>query len=501
MEADTPTDEGRPAPRASATRGGLMRLFTNVAYDAEKGGSTPRHELSANTAVLKLSELPPYVADALRSLDVDGDGTINVGELHVGAEKADRSLKKSQFFRKLFVVLFGLWLAQLASTFGVVFGTVNYAKESIVNSDARMLTKDGRSTVQTAAAMLAVPLTSQLSDDAFLELKTISLTSPTGAVMHLSVLGFLRMPGTYGTVTVITHIGRIVLDGQSLSYIDDSQAALFQAAGFAVNTATRRLLQVRQLQGIFNAVSAVTSLGTTAPDFIPPPSLPDSFIMFARRLTPCVPVTPPAGQPVPVFTGTYTAGMPLPRTGVDLCDLLAIDNSQLLATYNDDGSVDQRFIAMQYTMYRMGPTLLRVEYQHPLVPEWLYVEVLDSSVAASPVQFSYQVSAADKGIGLVPLQTSSVASLVGPVAYYNTTEVTQSDLVAEALSSPLDYLGNTTLAGEDVRIWALKLNEGKFVAYWYDSVETQEVRRIAFGDFGVLDVVRWFARGLSICVC
>jgi hypothetical protein len=331
--------------------------------------------------------------------------------------------------------------------------------------------------------------------------------------MHLSVLGFLRMPGTYGTVTVVTHIGRIVLDGQTLSYIDDSQAALFQSAGFAVNTATRRLLQVRQLQGIFNAVAAVTSLGTTAPDFVPPPSLPDSFIMFARRLTPCVPVTPPAGQPVPVFTGTYTAGMPLPRTGVDLCDLLAIDNSQLLSTYNDDGSVDQRFIAMQYTMvrtrygyrgslaladhsairqYRMGPTLLRVEYQHPLVPDWLYVEVLDSSVAASPVQFSYQVAAADKGIGLVPLQTSSVASLVGPVAYYNTTEVTQSDLVAEALSAPLDYLGNTTLAGEDVRIWALKLNQvnnSKFVAYWYDSVETQEVRRIAFGDFGVLDVV------------
>ncbi len=155
------------ARTSAGTRGGLMRLFTNASYDAEKGGSTPRQELSSSTAVLRLSELPPYVADALRSLDVDGDGTINVGELHVGAEKADRSLKKSQFFRKLFVVLFGLWLAQLASTFGVVFGTVNYAKESIVNSDARMLTKDGRSTVQTAAAMLAVPLTSQLSDDAF----------------------------------------------------------------------------------------------------------------------------------------------------------------------------------------------------------------------------------------------------------------------------------------------------------------------------------------------
>jgi hypothetical protein len=40
--------------------------------------------------------------------------------------------------------------------------------------------------IHSASQMLAVPLTSQLSDDAFLELKTISLTSPTGAVVRAS---------------------------------------------------------------------------------------------------------------------------------------------------------------------------------------------------------------------------------------------------------------------------------------------------------------------------
>lgn len=49
--------------------------------------------------------------------------------------------------------------------------------------------------------------------------------------------------------------------------------------------------------------------------------------------------------------------------------------------------------------------------------------------------------------------------------------------------------GNTTLGGEDVRIWALHLNNGTFHAYWYDTVADRTVRRIAFGDFGVLDVV------------
>jgi hypothetical protein len=328
-----------------------------------------------------------------------------------------------------------------------------------------MTSRDGLSVVQTAVATLNVALSSTLPDEAFLELKTIGLTSPTGATMHLTVLGFLRMPGTFGSVTVITHIGRIVLDGTSLSYFDETQAALFQAAGFTTNGATRRLLQVRALFGIFNAVAAVSSYGVNAPAALLPPSLPDQFTMFARRLTPCVPVSPPAGQSVPLFVGNYTGGA-LPRTGVDLCALLNIDDTQLVHSYNDDGSVDQRFIAMSYTMMRMGAAQLRVEYEHPLVPGQMLVEVLDNTDAEAPVQFSYQVSSADKGIALLPQTDGSLPALVGPISYYNATNVTQSDLVTEALGAPFDYLGNTTLAGEDVRIWAMHLMNGSFTAYW-----------------------------------
>jgi hypothetical protein len=36
------------------------------------------------------------------------------------------------FYRKLFLVLFGVWLAQLASTFGVVFGTVRACSAACV---------------------------------------------------------------------------------------------------------------------------------------------------------------------------------------------------------------------------------------------------------------------------------------------------------------------------------------------------------------------------------
>ncbi len=148
------------------------------------------------------------------------------------------------------------WLCQLGALFGIVFGTVNYAKESRVSkADAVMRTKDGALTVSTAAATTQLPLSSALSDEALVELKTVMLVSPAGATMHLTVLGFLRMPGADGAVTLITHIGRVVIAGTDLSYVDDSQAALFEAAGFTtVGGASRRLLQVRQLFAIFNSV-------------------------------------------------------------------------------------------------------------------------------------------------------------------------------------------------------------------------------------------------------
>ncbi len=449
-------------------------------YGAE--GTTKPH-LSGTHRVLVLDELPPDVADALRSLDRDGDGTINLAELRTGADEQVHAVRKHHFYRKLFIILAGVWIAQLGAMFGIVFGTVNYAKESRV-TDAVMRTKDGLQTVQTAAATLQVPLSSSMSDDAFLELKTLTLQSPSGATMHLTIFGFVRMPGAYGGVTLITHIGRVVLEGSEISYFDDTQAALFEAAGFVTQSGTRRLLQVRALFGVFNAVAAVSASGLNSSITVPPPTLPDAFTMFARRLTPCVPV---AGVPL-TWSGNYTGGA-LPRVaGIDYCSLLNIDDEYLLHTYTPDGAVDQRFIAMSYTMIRLGSELLRVEYEHPLVPGQILVEVLDAS-NEEPVQFSYQVPSGDKGIGLVPHSDGAIPALVGPVAFYNMTKVTRTDLVAEALGAPFDYLGDTTLGGEAVRIWALHLMNNTFTAYWYDTAETREVRRIAFGDFGALDVV------------
>lgn len=86
------------------------------------------------TTRISLQELPPHAREVLKELDKDGDGDIDLHELVNGTHSFQlrelESLRKHHFFRKLFIILFCLWLTQLGCTFGVVFGVVLYAKDS-----------------------------------------------------------------------------------------------------------------------------------------------------------------------------------------------------------------------------------------------------------------------------------------------------------------------------------------------------------------------------------
>ena len=485
--------EAEEAPPASPPR--KLAWADTFGRDSGKESQTRLSELHKRARnTIRLTEIPAALADALRVFDYDGDGTIDPDELRTGATRHEASVAKHHFYRRMFVALFVLFVALLAAQVGVVYGVVGWQKESHVSEDGTMTTKDGLYAVRTATATLSVPLSSSLSDDAFLELRTISLTSPTGNTMHLTTLGFIREPayGIDGRVTIITHIGRVVLTGTELSYVDDMQAALFQSAGFGVELTSRRLLQVRALMGVFNAVAAITATSSANVSAVPgagyvppPPRLPDQFIMGARRLSPCI--TFPNEPVVPSANASYTGGQLPLELNVDICDLLQIDPGLLHYTFYDDGSVNQRYLGINYTMFRLGNELLRVEYAHPAVPGFILVEVLDATEAV-PQQFAYQVAADDKGIGLAQHGEEEVPVLAGPVFYYNTTNLTSSDLVGDALGAPYDYLGNTTLGSDDVRIWAFHLRNNSLHIFWYDTFATQEVKRIDMGPLGMLDV-------------
>ena len=65
------------------------------------------------------------MADALRNLDVDGDGNIDVGELASFNSSAQCAVRKSRLLTKLFAVMLLLWLLQLATNFAIVYAAVN----------------------------------------------------------------------------------------------------------------------------------------------------------------------------------------------------------------------------------------------------------------------------------------------------------------------------------------------------------------------------------------
>jgi hypothetical protein len=285
---------------------------------------------------------------------------------------------------------------------------------------ADVITKAGEATTANASnsvlavgtATVTAPISSELPDDAFFSLQTVKVESPTGAVMHLNVLGFVRhaptTPGFPGAMEIVTHVGRVVLHGARISYTDDMQAALFAAHGFvaAAGNASRsattvtgraRELQIRALFGIFNAVIDAKHLRPGAIDAataarVLPPTLPEAFVMFARRRSPCVP-NPAREGAAALATPDYAGAGPLPAgPGVDVCAALRIPDSELIVVPLGAGEAPLRFVAMTVTIYRIGADLLRTEYTHPLLPNQTFVEVLDTTDPENPVQFEYQVA-------------------------------------------------------------------------------------------------------------
>ncbi|KAJ1438556.1 hypothetical protein B484DRAFT_392228, partial [Ochromonadaceae sp. CCMP2298] len=349
-------------------------------WDSVKASSPSKKSMRLSTvpdAVINLQDLPKEVADSLRAYDVDGDGHISLSEIVQGALQHQLSDEKVVFYRRMIIAIVCMWLLTMGAVFGVTYAAVALSKDTSVDEsggEAKMTTADQNYVIQTAnsdfyiasdgsarirtvtsetyqatdsgepdfsvmktsPASANVTFSSAMPDSLLLELKTISVSSDSGASLHLSVLGFLRMPETSqvpSSVTFITHIGRILIEGTDVSYFDDSQAEIFLAAGFSVTNAdgsqstgrrlgARRLSGVRSLFAIFNAVAGLSEWyeGSQAySNGIKPPRLPDNFVMYASRLSPCVPFPHVNGTIVPYHN--FTGALPNLR-GVDYCDIL-----------------------------------------------------------------------------------------------------------------------------------------------------------------------------------
>jgi len=175
-------DPGEPPSKQSPSIAARIFSLSSSSQDLEaRGGNDSTVMHKSSSTVLHLKDLPPNVAAALASLDMDGDGTIDVGELHHGAKETERTISKSKFYRKMLIILLGVCLAQLASFCGVMVGTINLTKESHVNnaiSSLPVMTKKAGDQVLSVAS-LATPMTvsSVMPDTAWAQLKQFAVTN------------------------------------------------------------------------------------------------------------------------------------------------------------------------------------------------------------------------------------------------------------------------------------------------------------------------------------
>lgn len=489
-----------------------------------------RPSLVSSTSVDFLSK------EQRKLVDKNGDGQIDDNELKEMIQSAIHGKQELKLYRYAFVIFGVIWFVSLTAIFAVVYGAIQMSKDSKVESTENpvLVTPDGKRIVRTAnsdfyvtadgalkarlnnvtssdnsgdgtlkvtstSLTTSVPLSSDLPDAVFREIKNIGISSSIGAKMELNVLGMLRMPPTsvnhLGAVTLITHVGRILIEGSSISYFDDNQAELFRTAGFFIAPAAlvsgRRLLEdVASVTGTFNAVPAVTSTSVTnatSSFLLPTPTLPANFIMTAMHLTPCVSVPTADGNIFTEYEANYRGGALPTDAGVDLCHLLQISEDHIVQVSDNENS---RYLGMKYTLYKYD-AYVRVEYVHPLHPNYAFVQVWNQTISSRVSSFQYQVDATSLGYRMQhggDASANASFDLVGPYFYYGMTENTKIHFMQETLMSKFDYLGETKLGDDAVRVWAMHLADNDLHSYWYDDVHGQAVRRINFGSFGMLEV-------------
>jgi hypothetical protein len=210
----------------------------------------------------KLSELEKVC----KSYDVSGDGTFSIMEVQKIVQDMQTAEKTAKSYKHLaFGAIFGLVL--FAGLFvGLTMAANEASKESHISADGVQQDLDGNA-VSVAAATVAAPLSSLLSDEAFTEMKTLHLKGPNSDkdFVNMNVLATARYSNKAsrcGTIVVVfTHLGQITLDGTDI-YFEERIAHAFTAAGFTTSIleysnfgGRRRLNAAAMLTGLFNAVA------------------------------------------------------------------------------------------------------------------------------------------------------------------------------------------------------------------------------------------------------
>eukprot|EP00959_Pyramimonas_sp_CCMP1952_P079116 1653770-Pyramimonas_sp.AAC.1 len=96
-----------------------------------QSNNSKQHEsVNLNSYSLKLNSLPNGVANALRDLDADNDGDIDVTELQQAVQAFQADKKRVKFLRKALAIATIMMIIGGAALFGLVYAVVVLTKET-----------------------------------------------------------------------------------------------------------------------------------------------------------------------------------------------------------------------------------------------------------------------------------------------------------------------------------------------------------------------------------
>jgi hypothetical protein len=233
--------------------------------------------------------------------DTNGDGSFSIVEVKAIVEDMQTAKTRAKNMGRLAAAIALISIVLCGVLLGLMFAANEASKESHVNgavqkdlsgntvqvaSSDMLIGADGQmkkrtdpaarrlesgpeeqTTMSVAAALSEAPLSSLLSDEAFKEMKTLTLKGPNSekdfvSMTVLATARYSNKASRCGTIVVIyTHLGEVTLDGTDI-YFEERIAHSFTQAGFATTVleksnfgGRRKLNAAALLQGLFNAVA------------------------------------------------------------------------------------------------------------------------------------------------------------------------------------------------------------------------------------------------------
>ena len=267
---------------------------------------------SASIPGIPISSFPPEVQGTMQLFDHDGDMTVSPGELVAAARLLDKAKQRNTMLMRMLggVVVFCVLL--VCSDLGTSIAAAKLASDMRVSGSV-LTVKGTNAPVQVAQSFTPTKLSSYLGDAMFRELRYFNATSPTGAVVHVQVDGFLRMPTQPCHAPVVqlhTPVGSIYLEGSTLEFEETATSPFFLQAGFLTTPSGpgRRRLSSSSLSlvGFFNMLHSLEAHASTANCTPALPTQPRRFRALSSRASMCGPkcVERPYGFPLSGLVGT-----------------------------------------------------------------------------------------------------------------------------------------------------------------------------------------------------